>query len=189
MGQELAIPEDRSSDGKALAQLSGQHRRFVLAMVEEDLAKGAAMRAAEAAGYHPLHGYILMRNDGVLAAIREESTKKLQGSVLVATKALVDIAEDESHRDRFKASKEILSINGYTPEQKIVVEHRSSDTKQQIEQIRALAKELGIEPQQLLAGAGIMEGEFSDVEEELTPSPNNINHLEPDKPAEELGDG
>lgn len=166
MAQELAVQDDRSSDGKVMSQLSGQHRSFVLAMVSEDLAKGAAMRAAEAAGYHPLHGYVLMRNDAILAAIREETTKKLQGSVLVAVKALVDIAEDEEHRDRFKAAKEIVAINGYTPEQKIIVEHITSDSKDLMRQIRVMAAEIGMDPQLLIAQVGIADGEFVEVEED-----------------------
>lgn len=132
-------------------------------MIDEDLAKGAAMRAAEKAGYHPLHGYVLMRNDAILAAIHEETTKKLQGSVLTATKALVEIVEDEEHRDRFKAAKEIIAINGFTPEQKITVKHISSNSKSLVEQIREMAKELGRDPKILLEAYGIIDGEFTEV--------------------------
>lgn len=124
------------------------------------------MRAAEAAGYHPLHGYVLMRNDAILAAIHEESTKKLQGHVLTAVKALVDIVEDEDHKDRFKAAKEIAAMNGYTPEQKITVKHISSNSNDLMQQIRAMAKEIGEEElRPLIAKFGITDGEFTEVED------------------------
>lgn len=175
MGQELAIQSDRQFDGRALASLSEGHRDFVLKLMELGPSKKAASKAAEAVGYNAMHGYVLMRDDRVLAAIREEATKQLAGGVLIGVKALIAIAGDKKHRDRFKAAKELAGMNGFTTEQRIVVEHVDRDTKAQLIQVRKMAKDLGMGPEQtmqLIAAAGIIDAEFTEVDEEDMGTPS-----------------
>lgn len=164
MGQELAVT-GRKCDGKAMAALSDQQRAFVLRLMELGPTKKAAVKASKDAGFAGQnYGYELMRDERILAAIREESTKALAGAALLGVKVMVEIAQDKDHKDRYKAAKDLAAINGFTAEQRIVVEHISQDSKQMIDEIRAMAKELGLDPQKLIRGAGIIEGEFTEVE-------------------------
>jgi hypothetical protein len=166
MGQELAIVTDRKFDGKAMSRLPEGQRQFVIHMMEMGARQKVAARAAKAAGFHPNYGYELMRDEGVLAAIREEATKKLAGAALVGVKVLIDIAHDVEHKDRFRAAKELAAINGFTAEQRIVVEHISPDSKGMIQEIRSMAAQLGLDPKQLISAAGIIEAEFTEVQEQ-----------------------
>lgn len=147
-----------------MAQLSDAHRKFVLTMVEHGANPKAATLSAKLAGFHPVYGYELMRNETVLAALREEATKKLAGAALVGVNVLLEIAMDEEHKDRFRAADKLAAINGFTAEQRIVVEHITPDTKGQIQQIREMATQLGLDPKQLIAGAGIVDAEFTEVD-------------------------
>lgn len=165
MGQELAVRADRSCDGKAMSALPDQYHDFVIRLMELGPTKKAAAKAASDVGFTSLHGYKLMRDDRVLAAIREESTKQLAGAALLGVKVMVEIAQDPEHKDRYRAAKDLAAINGFTAEQRIVVEHISHDSKDQIRQIKLMAAQLGLDPKQLIAGAGIIEAEFTEVEE------------------------
>ncbi len=166
MGRELAVRADRSCDGRVMAGLSDQYHAFVLRLMELGPTKKAAAKAAKDVGYHPDYGYQLMRDDRVLGAIREESTKQLAAGALLGVKVMIEIAQDKEHKDRYRAAKDLAAINGFTAEQRIVVEHISHDSKEQIRQIRAMAIQLGLDPKQLIAGAGIIEAEFTEVEED-----------------------
>lgn len=165
MGNELAvaIPQDRAYDGKAMAGLSDRQRMFVVAMLQQGINPKAAAKAAAGCGYQPNYGYELMRNEGILAALREEATKRLVGAALVGVNVMLEIAQTPTHKDQFRAAKELAAINGFTAEQRIVVEHITEDSKAQIRQIRSMAKELGMEPEQLIRAAGIVDAEFTEI--------------------------
>jgi chemotaxis response regulator CheB len=85
---------------------------------------------------------------------------------LVGVKVLIDIAHDKEHKDQFRAAKELAAINGFTAEQRIVVEHISPDSKGMIQEIRSMAAQLGLDPKQLISAAGIIEAEFTEVPED-----------------------
>lgn len=166
MTNEVAIPfnpDDRSYDGKAMSALNDRKRRFVIAMLQMGVNPKAASRAAASLGYHPNYGYELMRDETVLAALREESTKRLAGAALVGVNVLLEIAQSPTHKDQFRAAKELAGINGFTAEQRIVVEHIDADSKAQIRQIRDMANQLGMDPRQLIEAAGIVDAEFTEV--------------------------
>ncbi len=167
MSNALTLPSrttDRSHDGKAMGGLSDRKRQFVIAMLKQGVNPKACAAAAAECGYHPKYGYELMRDDGILAAMREEATKRLAGAALVGVNVLLDIAQTPTHKDQFRAAKELAGINGFTAEQRIVVEHISEDSKAQIRQIREMAAQLGLDPKQLIASAGIIDAEFTEVE-------------------------
>jgi chemotaxis response regulator CheB len=107
-----------------------------------------------------------MRDEGVIAALHEESVKRLTGAAIVGVSVLLEIAQSEDHKDRFKAAKELAAINGFTAEQRIRVEHVTEDKRDLIEQIKGMARELKLDPKQLLAGVGVTEGEFTEVPDE-----------------------
>lgn len=166
MGQELAVVETTAAsiaDGRAMAALSPDRRRFIRNMVSLGPSTKNAQIAAAKAGFHPFYGYELMREEGIIAALKEEATKKLAGAALIGVQVMVEIAQDPMHKDRYKAAKDLAAINGFTAEQKIVVEHLNADTKQLIGQIREMAEQLGMDPRQLIAAAGIVEGEYTDI--------------------------
>ncbi len=159
----VAIPQDRSYDGKAMAGLTDRQRQFVVAMMQQGVNPKAAAKAAASCGFAAAYGYELMRNDSILAALREESTKRLVGAALVGVNVLLDIAQSPTHKDQFRAAKELAGINGFTAEQRIVVEHITEDSKQQIRQIQDMAKQLGMDARQLIQAAGIVDAEFTEV--------------------------
>lgn len=165
MGKELvAIPQSRHYDGRAMAALTDRRRDFVVAMLKQGVNPKAAGVAAAQCGYHANYGYELMRDEGILAALREESTKRLAGAALVGVNVMLEIANNPSHKDQYRAAKDLAAINGFTAEQRIVVEHISHDSKAQIEQIKDMATQLGLDPKQLIQSAGIVEAEYSEVE-------------------------
>lgn len=162
----VATPQDRSYDGKAMGALTDRQRSFVQAMLQQGVNPKAAAKAAASCGFQPNYGYELMRNDNILAALREESTKRLVGAALVGVNVLLDIAQSPTHKDQFRAAKELAGINGFTAEQRIVVEHITEDSKAQIRQIHDMAKQLNLDPRQLIQAAGIIDAEFTEVQEQ-----------------------
>lgn len=170
MGQDLALLPDAPeaahiADGRAMASLNPQRRMFVREMLKLGPTPKAATFAAAKAGYNPLYGYDLMREEAIIAALREEATKKLAGAALLGVSVMIEIAQDPMHKDRYKAAKDLAAINGFTAEQKIVVEHIDSDGKAMIQKIRTMAADLGMDAQQLIAAAGIIDAEYSVVED------------------------
>lgn len=168
MANDLVVetPRDRSHDGKAMASLTDRQRQFVQEMMQQGINPKAAAKAAANCGYAPFYGYELMRHEGILAALREEATKRVVGATLIGINVLLDIAQSPTHKDQFRAAKELAALNGFTAEQRIVVEHITEDTRGQIRQIRDMAKQLGMDPKQLIAAAGIVDAEFTEVQEQ-----------------------
>lgn len=159
-----ALTSDRSSDGKAMACLSERERLFVIAMLQQGLNKKAAQIAASEAGYtNPVYGYELMRRDNILAAMREEATKRVAGAALLGISGMLEIAANPMHKDQYKACKDLAALNGFTAEQRIVVEHIDSDSKAMIQKIRSMADNLGVDAAQLIASAGIVDAEYTVV--------------------------
>lgn len=172
MGQNLALLPDapeaaRIADGRAMASLNEGRRKFVRQMLRMGPTSKAAPFAAEKAGYHPQYGYDLMREEAVIAALREEATKRLTGAALLGVTVMIEIAQDPMHKDRYKAAKDLAAINGFTAEQKIVVEHIDADGKALISKIKTMATDLGMDPRQLITAAGIIDAEYTEVEEPL----------------------
>lgn len=170
MAQVLALLPDAPeaahiADGRAMAALNPQRRIFVREMLKLGPTSKAATYAASKAGYNPLYGYDLMREEAIIAALREEATKKLAGAALLGVSVMIEIAQDPMHKDRYKAAKDLAAINGFTAEQKIVVEHIDGDGKALIAKIRTMATDLGMDPKQLIEAAGIVDAEYTVVEE------------------------
>ena len=155
MSNDLA-PVDIASDGKAILALMPQQRRFVKALLSQGANKHAVRKAATEAGYNPGYGFELMRQDSIMAAIREEATKRLAGAALLGVTVMLDIAMDPTHKDQFRAAKELMGINGFTAEQRIVVEHISPQGREIIQQVRAMAEQLGLDPRLLIEQTGVI---------------------------------
>jgi hypothetical protein len=169
MGTSIAIPakdSDRTYDGKTMSALGPRKRQFVIAMLQQGVNPKACKMAAAAAGYAPEYGYQLMRDDEILAALREEATKRLAGAALVGINVMLEIAQDPMHKDQYKAAKDLAAINGFTAEQKIVVEHIDKDSQAMLVKVKEMALQLGMDPGELIKSAGIIDAEF----EVITPA-------------------
>ena len=158
-----ADSDDREYDGGAMAKLTGRKRKFVIAMMQQGVNPKACRKAAAEAGLTPDYGWKLMRDPDILAALREEATKRMAGAALVGVNVMLEIAQTPGHKQQYQAAKDLAAINGYTSEQRIVVEHIDADSRKQIQQIREMAQQLGMDPKQLIEAAGIIDAEFEDV--------------------------
>ena len=154
--------------GSAMAALAPQEAAFVEAMIAGGAGPSCVEKAAAAAGYSPGSGYgwKLMRKSKILAALREEAAKGLLGGALLGQKVLFEIATDQTHKDRFRAARELLAHSGFTitQEQKITVEHVNSETRELIKEISDFAKATGLDAKQLLGSIGISREEPVDAE-------------------------
>mgnify|MGYP001559816821 CR=1 FL=1 len=166
-------PNDRSYDGRGMSALDTRKRAFVVAMMEQGINPKSAGVAAARCGFTPNHGYKLMRDPAIIQALREEATKRMAGAALVGVNVMLEIAQTIGHKDQYKAAKDLAAINGFTAEQRIVVEHISEDSKAQLRQIREMATQLGMDPKQLIEAAGIIDAEFEEVKERITLTAND----------------
>lgn len=161
----IHIPIDRESDGPAMSALTDLQRSFVAAMMMLGPSLGRAKSAAAAAGFtHPDQAaYQMMKNPRVLAALKEEAGKRLVGAALVGVDVMLKIADDDSHKDQFKAAKYLAEINGFTVEQKITVEHVNTDQREVVQRIIDNARIAGQDPAPLLALIGVVDAEFTPI--------------------------
>ena len=162
----LPAEKHEYAPNSAMAALLPKQRGFVEAMVRGGASPRFVYQAAAMAGYSEDHGWILMKMPKILAALREEAAKHLLQGALIGAKVLVEIATDSSHKDRFKAAKELLGHSGFTvtQEQKITVEHVNSETRELIKEISDFAKATGLDAKQLLGSIGISREEPVDAE-------------------------
>jgi phage terminase small subunit len=156
MSNDLTIVEEPLAEGKAMSALTGRKKKFVLALLKLGASTSAQRQAAAQAGYDPMYGYQLMHDDRVLAAIREVATKTVAGAALTGVQVMIDIALNKEHKDQFRAAKELAALNGFTSEQRIVVEHIDRDAKDKIQEIRVLAEKMGLDPRLLIERAGVV---------------------------------
>jgi phage terminase small subunit len=161
---DLITDDEPKADGQHMKALMSRQQKFVHEMLKYGPGKENYRHAAVAAGFAPNHGYVLMRDERILAAIREEATKRVAGAALMGVTVMIDIARTNGHKDQFRAAKELAALNGFTAEQRIVVEHVNDDTRDKIQQIKVLAEKMGLDPRQLVASAGVVvDAEFEPV--------------------------
>ena len=123
-----------------------------------------------------------LRNERVLAALREEVDKRFRSDTVIARGVLLEIALDPQHPAvaRLKAATALLDRGGFhsMSEQRITVDHRDMTGDAMIERIKALAVELGVDATKLLGSNatavptenGItIEGETVEAEAEAAP--------------------
>jgi phage terminase small subunit len=161
-----------------MSKLSPQRQRFVLALLADDRDNGT--RAAIEAGYSKEPGSAksiasrLRHDPAVLAAIGEVARSQLWSLRALASRTVQHVLNDPLARnaDKIKAAQCVFDRTDLpaTTEQKITVEHKQ-DRQQQIRQIAALAKQLQMDPAQLLGRYGVtIDAEFEEVTP-LTPIP------------------
>lgn len=141
--------------GPAMMALTAKERLFVIALVESGMNQSKAYIAA---GYSASSVQVITAESSriahrpkVITAMREEAERRLKGGALLAAVAIMEIASDPMHKDRFKAASRLLDQNGLvvtTKHEVHVIDHRT--TQQLIARATDLAGRLGMDPAKLL---------------------------------------
>ena len=163
----------RESWGPRMAALATDRQRaFVVAMV--DYGGLSHAKAAVAAGYGDSPGGSanstaarLLRDERVLAAIRELADQRLRAGTLMAVRVLMEQMADPTCDPKVRqgAAKTLLDRTGLhaVSEVKKVHEH-SLNTKDAVQKIVNLSAKLGIDPRKLLGAKGIVvDAEFEEI--------------------------
>lgn len=163
----LAIPEEHEC-GEAMRALTVGQRGFVVALLDAPTEDNslAALRAGyggnkNSAGVASFH---MMRNQKVIAAIREEADRRLRAGAILGAKAVIEIAADSKHKDRFKAAVELMNRAGLLVETRHhVIVDDNRDTTALKEEVAQMLGRLFQQPV-LPAIAAPMDAEFVEVD-------------------------
>lgn len=104
-----------------------------------------------------------MAKPRVLLALDEFVQVSMKQGLAISTKALIEIASDTMHKDRLKASIELLNRNGHLVEtvQRHIIEHEAdTTTKSLLEEIRSLAADPDVRK---ALKTGFIEGEYTEL--------------------------
>lgn len=157
----MAIDDEDISDGEylgpAMRALNERYRAFVRAVLQFPSAKGETLsRAAgfkNSAGGHRVNAHRLLHHDKVLAAIQEETWKRLKLGGLIGVSHLIRMAEDTEHPNHFRACEALADRAGYSAAMKVDVEvddKRPKTAAARLARITELAGELGVDVTRLL---------------------------------------
>lgn len=146
---------DEAKFGPAMRALTTRERLFVIALVESGMNQSKAYIAA---GYSASSVSVITAESSriahrpkVILAMREEAERRLTQGALLAAVAIMEIAGDPMHKDRFKAASRLLDQNGLVVTTKHEVHIRDDRTTQQlIDKATDLATRLGMDPAKLL---------------------------------------
>lgn len=178
----IALP-DEGAWGPAMKVLpSDRMRAFVIALLEQGgkNRKLAYMKAGYSGndGTCEVNAYKLSHDPRIQAAIREEALNRMGSAGIAAVSYLVELIESDEATvkttHRLRAAEMVMNRIGLhaLTEHKVVVEHTLSE-QEKIEKAVRLAKEMGMDPKELLGRIGIeydpdetIDVEFEDVTEE-----------------------
>lgn len=173
--QKYELKEDDGQYGPAMEGLSPRQRAYVL----EFLLAGGRDRTgcARRAGYGGpettknamyVASHRLANDEKIIAAITEETTRRMYGNVALALKNVEDVlkADDASNKDKLAAAKMVFDRGGIHARTEHVVTVENVTTEAQIKRVVALARAAGKDPQQVLALIGIEYTPFEVVEVE-----------------------
>lgn len=165
MGNNLStiVVPDETDLGPAMRECTSAEREFVVAMFQVGCKN--QMTAAILTGRFTnersasVSACRWMAKPRVLAALDEYTRITMKMGLPLGTNALIDIASDYMHKDRFKAAVELLNRNGHIVEtvQRHIVEHELSMKEVETE----LAK-LGYD----IKPTNAIEGEFTEVDDD-----------------------
>jgi hypothetical protein len=168
------LPEDTRL-GPAMTTLSPRARAFVLAIVEMGGALNEMHNAAAKAGYAGdkptlyVQAHRLAADPRIQAAILEEARARCKSASLLSVSTMIGIIQDKTVKPstRLQAASRIAAIAGMDPATQMLIKNTTEVTitvREQISQVRQLAKDLGLDPKVLLGKAGVtLEGEFEEV--------------------------
>jgi len=167
------IPDDPGMT-PAFAKISPIQRAWVMAYLEagDENASAAARRAGygQGKGDHAhackQAGYRNVHDPDVQEAMRELAQERFRIAGYKAVQRLMQIVEDPTHKDHFKAIERVLAQNGMIAALQVEHNHKVTVTEsEQVKQVVALARRLGLDPKTLLGSAGVeyVDAEFEDV--------------------------
>ena len=169
------VPRDTKL-GPAMSALTPNARAFVIAIIEMGGAINEMHLAVERAGYRCesknsayVQAHRLAADPRIQAAILEEAKARCKSASLLSISAMIEIVQDKTVKPstRLQAASRLAAIAGMDPATQMLVKHDHEVTvtvKEQISQVRQLARELGLDPKVFLGKAGVtIEGEFEEV--------------------------
>lgn len=148
--------------GPCMSALNERQRAFVRALIERP--KCTFMLAARLAGFgvpgsssHVLRqiGYRLAHQENIISAIQEEARRGiLSQGTLVGFRVLLQIAQNDGHKDQLRAAEMLLNRVGFheITEHKVMVTKTDMTGAAMVERIKLLAAGLGFDPALLLGG-------------------------------------
>lgn len=155
-------------------------RQFVLAYIDHPNYTGEQLAAA--AGYTPgaatsaqlrISAHRNMHNEKVIAAINEETSKRLRSGGIIGVDGMIKLALNPNHKDHFRACAALADRTGFhaLSEHKVVVDDKRPQTKQEmLVALKNVMAELGgtagIEQ---LIGQGstvVIDAEFTEVDDD-----------------------
>jgi phage terminase small subunit len=145
MTNEIIVLDPEQTHGPAFSALTELQQKFVVAQLILGGTNDA--EAARVAGFSQDRakqtGYDLMRNQRIIAAMKEEADLRMQGGAMLASSALLAIVKNPLHKEHFKACVELLNRSGLQFIQKHEVIHRDDRTAEQlVAYIRQVAPKL-----------------------------------------------
>lgn len=183
MGSDVSVFNEDQAYGPAMAACSEMQRAFIEAYFEHPNYSGGQL--AEIAGFSSgninkssqlrVTGHRLMHNEKVIAAINEETSKRLRGAGYIGVVGIVKVALNESHKDHLKACAMLADRTGFhaLSEHKVTVDDKRPQTKKElIDATKTVLAELGMSVEEANAfikkstGEDAVDAEFSVVEDE-----------------------
>ena len=158
LGRKSLIERDVEDNiGPAMSALKPRQQLFVEALL--DTGGDSATAAAAEAGYEgdsygslKVQAFRLMRSDKILAALREESVKRMMGATVVAVSQLVKLASNAvQEKDKLKAIEMILNRTGMQAisEHKVSVSHDDRPRDELVKEFLGLVQDAGIDRREL----------------------------------------
>ena len=157
----VPMPDDREL-GPAMRRLNERQKKFVIAYLMDPSTHGHT-KAAISAGYGngnyesaKQQAWLLSHNAKVLAALKEEADRRVKSGIIIAASKLIEIMEDDNHKDQFKAIERVLNQGGLIVEtQHRVIVENDDNLLSVVDRVKKQAIALGLDPAQLLATVGI----------------------------------
>ena len=152
--------------------LSERHRAFVRVVLDRPTAKGEQL--SRLAGYqnsvggHRVTAHRLLHDPRILAAIQEETEKRVRFGGLIGIAGLIKLASNPRHKEHRRACETLADRAGFgvKTEHTVHVNHSDRTGAAMVERIKLLAQGLGVDPAQLLglnAAPKLIEGEVVDA--------------------------
>ena len=157
----IQIPSDDEL-GPHMRRLNERQKKYVIAYLMNPSSTGHTQAAIDA-GYGngkyehaKQQAWLLSHNPKVLAALKEEADRRMKFGIIIAASRLIEIVEDKSHKDNFKAVVETLNRGGLIVEtQHRVITENDDSLLSVVERVKKQALALGLDPVQLLATIGM----------------------------------
>jgi phage terminase small subunit len=171
MENAIIVLDPNEDHGPAFSACTPMQQKFVLASLT--LGGGNNTEAARMAGYERTtasqQAHALIRKPNVIAAMREEAERRLQGGAMLASSALVAIVNNPLHKDHYKACIELLNRSGLQFIQKSEVIHTDNRTAAELVAfIRLMAKKNNLDPATLLGHDEVVEdAQYTEVDDNL----------------------